>query len=128
MRPATVCDIPRITDLVERLIKASGIPQDVDRAHTQRVLLSLILRPDALVLVTDGGFLAASIERSVINPEPIACEHGWFATDRSGLRLLRAFEAWAELQGARVRMSTGIAGPDLGRLGYRAVEMAWVRV
>ncbi|GLS87681.1 hypothetical protein GCM10010873_26550 [Cypionkella aquatica] len=127
MRPATACDIPRITDLVERLIEASGIPQAVDRAHAQAVLMSLILRPDALVLVTEGGFLAASIERSVINPEPIACEHGWFATDRSGLRLLRAFEAWAKSHEARVRLSTGVAGPDLSRLGYRAVEMAWVR-
>lgn len=128
MRPATACDIPRITDLVERLIEVSGIPQVVDRAHTQAVLMSFIQRRDALVLVTAGGFLAASIERSVVSPEPIACEHGWFATDRSGLRLLRAFEAWAKLHGARVRLSTGIAGPDLSRLGYRAIEMAWVGV
>lgn len=128
MRPATVDDIPRITDLVERLIAASGIPQVVDRAYTQATLLALICRADALVLVSEGGFLAASIERSVISPEPIACEHGWFATDRSGLRLLRAFEAWAVERGARVRLSTGIAGPDLARLGYRAVETAWVRV
>lgn len=127
MRHATPDDIPRITDMVEKLIEASGIPQQVDRGHTQSVLYGFINRSDALLLVTDNGFIAASIERSVINPEPIACEHGWYATDRSGIKLLRALEKWAEERGARVRLSTGRNGPDLNRLGYEAVETAWVK-
>jgi hypothetical protein len=127
MRLASFDDIPRITDMVERLIAASGIPQEVDRAHTQAMLAQFIVRRDAIVLVTAAGFLAGSIECTVINREPIAVEHGWFCTDRQGIRLLRAFEAWAEKRGARVRLSTGIAGPDLARLGYCAVEKAWVK-
>lgn len=127
MRRAVVDDIPRITDMVEALIAASGIPQAVDRLRTYGVLAAMIGREDALVLVTPGGFIAATIERTVISPELIAVEHGWFAQDRSGLRLLRALEAWAAKRGARVRLSTGIAGPDLARLGYVAVETAWVK-
>lgn len=128
MRPATCDDIPRITDMVERLQAAAQIPQIPDRAHTQASLARLILRDDAIVLTTDAGFIAGSIECTVISPEPIAVEHGWFAADRSGLRLLRAFEVWAAARGARVRLSTGVvAGPDLARLGYRPVELAWVK-
>jgi hypothetical protein len=127
MRTATLDDIPRITDMVEKLIEASGIPQEVDRAHTQKTLMALVLREEGLVLVTDKGFIAASLERSVISPELIACEHGWYAADRSGIKLLRGLEAWAKRHGARVRLSTGRGGPDLSRLGYEAVETAWVK-
>ena len=55
-------------------------------------------------------------------------EHGWFARDRSGMRLLRAFEEWAAEQGAvMVKMSTGAVGPYLGRLGYTMTEKTWVK-
>lgn len=127
MKIATFDDIPRIADMVEALVSAAQIPQLVDRAYAQGVLAQLISREDAAVWVSAGGFLAGSIERTVINPEPVAMEHGWYAADRSGLRLLRAFEAWAALRGARVRLSTGRGGPDLSRLGYVPVEQAWVR-
>lgn len=127
VRLAVCDDIPRITDLVARLIAVSGIPQVVDRAYTQAVLARLIVSNEGAVWVTDGGFLAASIERSVINPEPIAVEHGWYAADRSGMRLLRVFEDWAAARSARVRLSTPARGVDLTRLGYRPVETAWVR-
>lgn len=126
MRLARCDDIPTITDMVALLLASTGIPQVMDRAHVQAVLARLILREDAVVWICAGGFLAASIECTVISPEPVAVEHGWFAKDRSGLRLLRAFEAWAADRGARVRLSTGKGGPDLARLGYRPVETAWV--
>lgn len=127
LRLAAEADIPRIIDLVERLQAASEIPQVVDRNHTADSLLALIGRGDAVVWLSPGGFIAGSIERTVISPEPIAVEHGWYANDRSGLRLLRAFEVWAAARGARVRLSTGAFGPDLARLGYRMVEKVWVK-
>lgn len=126
MRLATCSDIPRISDMVETLIKSTGIPQQMDRAYTQGVLAHLIGHEDSSVWVSQGGFLACSIQRSVINPEPIAVEHGWYASDRSGIKLLRVFEKWASDRGARVRLSTPPLGVDLNRLGYRAVEMSWV--
>lgn len=127
MRLATIEDIPRITDLVERLVTAAQLPQVVDRHHTGDVLANLMGRGDAVIWLSASGFLAGSIECTVISPELIAVEHGWYSEGRDGLRLLRAFEVWAAARGARVRLSTGVNGPDLTRLGFRPVEKAWVR-
>lgn len=126
MRIATYDDIPRISDMVEMLVRSTKIPQTVDRAYTQAMLARFIGSPDAVVFVSDSGFLAASIQQTVVNPEPIAVEHGWYATDRSGIKMLRAFEAWAKSRDARVRLSTPATGVDLTKLGYRPVELAWV--
>lgn len=127
MRLAKFSDLPLLVDLVGRLVVASCLPMQVDVDHTRAVLRRLMISDDGAVWVTGAGFLAASIERTVVSPNPVAFEHGWYAEDRSGLRLLRAFEAWAAARGAVVRLSTGINGPDLSRLGYRPVEMAWVK-
>lgn len=128
IRRATANDILAIVDRVEALRAAVGGPLPVDRAWTAQTLAALLSSPDCAVWVSAGGFLAASIQRSVINPAPMAVEHGWWASDGSGLRLLRAYEAWAREKGAAfVTLSTGPVGPDLVRLGYRRAEQAWVR-
>lgn len=100
---------------------------EVDPAYARATLGALMVRQDAAVWITKAGFLAASIERSIANPAPVACEHGWYAEDGKGLPLLRAFEAWAAIYGATVRLSTGAVGPDLARLGYTMVEKVWVK-
>jgi len=128
IRRAVWEDIPRVIDLVERLVLATGMGQAVDRDWTGSTLASLITSPAGAVWVTDQGFLAASVTRTVISPDLIAQEHGWYCEDRQGLRLLRAYEAWAADMGATcIQVSTGIGGPDLARLGYRATELAWVK-
>ena len=92
------------------------------------MVASLIADPDALVLVSGGGFIAGRLTPTIINPVPIASELGWWASDGSGLRLLRSFERWAAERGAAlVQLSTGPVGPDLSRLGYRRAEQAWGR-
>ena len=129
IRPATGSDVLPIVGMIERLRAAVDGPIPVDRAHTAAVVASLIADPDALVLVSDAGFIAGRLTPTIINPAPIAQEFGWWAADGSGLRLLRAFERWAAERGAMlVQLSTGPAGPDLARLGYRRAEQAWVRV
>lgn len=128
IRPATAHDVLAIVDLIERLRVAVGGPVPVDRSWSARTVASLIESDDGLVLVSPAGFIAGALTPTIINPAPIAQELGWFATDGSGLRLLRRFEAWARQRGAAlVQLSTGPAGPDLARLGYRRVEQAWVR-
>ena len=128
IRPATGSDVLPLVDMIERLRAAVGGPIPVDRAHTAAVVASLIADPDALVLVSDGGFIAGRLTPTIINPAPIAQELGWWAADGSGLRLLRAFERWATERGATlVQLSTGAEGPDLARLGYRRAELAWTR-
>ena len=118
----------RIVGMVERLREAVGGPISVDRAWTARNVANLIASPQAAVFVSRNGFIAGSLTPTIINPQPIAVEHGWFADDGNGLRLLRKFEKWATEAGApMIQLSTGCNGLDLSRFGYRAVETAWVR-
>lgn len=128
IRPATAEDILPIVDQVEALRAAVGGPVAVDRAWTARTLAALLSSPDSAVWVSDGGFIAGVLTQTIISPAPIAHELGWYAADKSGLRLLRTFEAWAFERGASlIQLSTGPNGPDLTRLGYRRAEQAWVR-
>lgn len=114
--------------MIEALRAAVGGPVPVDRAHTAATVARLLASPDALVLVSGGGFIAGALVPTIINPAPLAQELGWFAADGSGMRLLRRFEAWARDRGAFwVNLSTGVTGPDLARLGYCRAEQAWVR-
>ncbi len=128
IRSATADDILPIVDMVEALRLAVGGPVPVDRAHTARTVAGLLASPDGAVWVSPGGFIAGVLTQTIISPVPIAQELGWYAADKSGLRLLRAFEGWAKDRGAAlIQLSTGPVGPDLTRLGYRRAETAWVR-
>ncbi|MFG6566663.1 hypothetical protein [Sulfitobacter sp. 1A13679] len=93
-------------------------------------MASLLRNPQGVVFVSGGGFIAGQIMQTVISPEPVAFELGWLATDRSGLRLLRAFEAWATEQGATlIKMSAngGAAQRILERRGYAVAEVQMVK-
>lgn len=128
VRRATSADILPIVDMIEALRASVCGPVAVDRAHTAATLAGLLSAPDGAVWVSPGGFIAGVLTRTIISPVPFAQELGWFATDGSGLRLLRVFEAWAQERGAAlIQLSTGPSGPDLTRLGYRRAEQAWVR-
>lgn len=128
VRLATAADVLRIVELVEDLREAVGGPVAVDRSWTARTIANLIASPDGAVWLSDGGFIAGSLQPTVISPSLIAMEHGWHAKDGSGLRLLRTFERWARDRGAiLIQLSTGPDGPDLTRLGYRRAELAWVK-
>lgn len=128
VRRAVLSDIPGIVDMIEDLRGAVNGPVPVDRAWTSQTLARLMTTQSAVVFMTAGGFIAGSLQPTVINPAPIAMEHGWWASDGSGLRLLRAFEKWARAEGATlIQLSTGVEGLDLTRLGYRRAELAWVK-
>ena len=128
VKRATGSDVLRIVDMVEALREAVGGPIPVDRAWTSQTIAALCTGHDSAVWVSAGGFIAGSLQPTVISPDLIAMEHGWFATDGTGLRLLRRFEAWARERGATlVQLSTGPSGLDLSRLGYRVAERAWIK-
>lgn len=128
VRLAHAGDIMTIVGMVEELREAVDGLVPVSRPYTAQVLAGLISDPRGVVFVSDGGFVAGSVQPLIINPVMVAMEHGWFARDRSGLALLRAFETWAADQGAEmVKLSTGASGPDLGRIGYTMTEQNWVR-
>lgn len=129
IRPATMQDIPRIIDLIEKLAAAvNGLT--VDRIKTGETLAGLLADPAGVVLVSGGGFIAGRVAETFINRDRVAFEMGWFAEDRSGLRLLRAFEAWARERGASmIAMSCagGTARRILERAGYEAKEIKMVK-
>ena len=128
IREATTDDVLLIVDMVEALRLAVGGPVAVDRPWTARTVAGLLASHDGAVWVSDAGFIAGALTQTVISPAPLAQELGWYATDGTGLRLLRRFESWARDKGAvMIQLSTGPSGPDLSRLGYRRVEQAWTR-
>tara|TARA_R100001369_G_scaffold42004_1_gene68195 strand:+ start:7049 stop:7459 length:411 start_codon:yes stop_codon:yes gene_type:complete len=125
-------DVSHVVRLTMALAEAIGGPQRVDPAHTGAQVLRLMHSPSGVVYVSAGGFIAGEVSSTIINPDPVAIEHGWFATDRSGLRLLDAFEAWAKDIGCvGVKMSTaaipGGVGTILERRRYKPAELAWFR-
>lgn len=131
VRVAVEGDVPRIIDMIEALVAAVDGPVSPNRYSLRHTLLTMIASPMACVFVTDGGFIAGTLAPTIIGPDRFAHEFGWYASDRSGLALLTAFEAWAKENDARVRLSTGANAPDrlrdmLTRRGYRAAELAWV--
>lgn len=126
LRPATAGDIPRIIDMVEQLAEAVDGPQRVDRIRTGETLARLMASRDGLVLVSGQGFIAGSITQTLISPDRVAIEHGWYAEDRSGIALLRSFEDWARDKGAVLSVMSckgGTAGMVLDRHGYRVSEI-----
>ncbi len=138
IRTATNEDIPAIVGMIERLHASIGVVLPVDVAVTSKFVGLLIASPLGWVRVWDAGqgttgFLAASIGTATISMVPVAAEHGWWAEGGGGLRLLRAYEAWAKEQGCfAARMSTPPhnkrAAEILERCGFAPAEQAWVKV
>lgn len=130
VRMAREADIPKIIDMVFRLSQEIAGPQTPCRIKTGQTLAGLIHSPDGAVWVSEGGFIAGCLTRTVISDDLIATELGWLATDRSGLKLLRSFECWARERGAtliKLSANGGAAARILERSGYRACETAWVK-
>jgi len=130
IRSAIFADIPAVIDQVEALAASVRGPQRVCRLRTGETLARLITGADGAVFVSGGGFIAGQMWQTVINTEPVAVELGWYAADRSGLRLLRTFEAWASDHGAvLVKMSAnGGAGQRiLERVGYGPAETQMIK-
>lgn len=130
IRQATEADIPRLIDMTAALAASVRSPQEVCRLRTGETLVGLLRDPQGVIFVSDGGFIAGQIMQTVISPDPVAFELGWLATDRSGLRLLRAFEVWAAEQGATlIKMSAngGAAQRILERRGYAVAEVQMVK-
>ncbi|WP_156505793.1 hypothetical protein, partial [Sulfitobacter sp. HI0054] len=86
-RPATEADIPALIDMTEALAASVRGPQRVCRLQAGETLMGLLRNPQGVVFVSAGGFIAGRIMQTVISPAPVAFELGWFASDRSGLRL-----------------------------------------
>lgn len=138
IRPAATDDIAAIVAMTERLRASVSSPMPVDPLVTTRFVAGLLASPLGWVRVVDAGdgptgFIAASIGTASISMLPVAAEHGWWAEQGGGLRLLKQYIAWGRERGCfAVRMSTPPhnerAALILERCGFALAEQAWVKV
>lgn len=96
------------------------------------VLLEMIEDEDAVVIMHDHGVIGGSIITPYFNNIPVAQELFWYA-EKDGMELLKAFEAWAYVEGAELvsMAGTGIRPKALDRLyrqhGYSPRETFYVK-
>lgn len=134
IRRATHDDIPAMTEMGLKFIDAAGLPAATwdDVAGFIHHLLSE---------ETGAGFLSdRGMILGAIMPLPFKLDHleahelAWWSEDGQGLRLLRAFERWAQENGA-AEISIGLlestlrqtAEKLLTRGGYRPHERSYRR-
>ncbi|NBT32820.1 MAG: hypothetical protein EBT13_13235 [Rhodobacteraceae bacterium] len=134
IREATAQDITAIVAMGRDFNAASGTPAAYDDAQAAQVAAGLINGAHGVILVSDGGMIGGALAPAYFNSAWImAVELFWWARDRRGLHLLRAFEQWAKDKGAdEVRMTTlgAIKGPEkiLERRGYAPCEVSYQKV
>lgn len=100
MRRATVEDVPRILDMMERFHASEACAWPWDRQGAEDFLLAVL--GAHFVALTDRGFIVGVIQRHPLSPAWVyAAELFWWSEDGSGVRLMRAFQDWAVASGAK---------------------------
>lgn len=141
VRPATAADLDQLVEMGERFATWAQQPFDADKVRD--VLLGAITKPEQVVLVAersgtiDGGIMGIVYPPWTSNAVLWAVEIAWWVDPArrgsAGIRLLQAFEAWAQSKGAvSVSMSAfaslnSTAGPLLTRSGYRPTEHTYMK-
>lgn len=133
IRQATLEDAPFITEMGMRFVEAAGKPEA--RFEEMEAFVRGVI-PMGGAFVSGAGMIVGVLAPLYYRPDYLeAHEVAWWAEDSSGLRLLRAFEDWAEAQGAReIVMSTlpdftrDAAGRLLQRRGYAFREAGFRKV
>ena len=133
IREATLNDIEQLEPMGRKFHSASGQPHAFNAAASAEFVSRMIESPDAVVFMTDDGFVGGQLVPAYCDPDWImAVELFWWASG-SGLKLLKAFEDWAIYKNANeVRMTSLItlkrAEKILNRKGYHAAEISYTRV
>lgn len=124
-------DIPRIVDMALKFVEAGGLPETTKEKMAD-FAEGLMANPQAFVAVSERGFIAGMLAPLFYNPDHIdAHELAWWSEDGRGLKLLSAFEAWADQSGAQqVVLSTehttdARAQKLLMRKGYELTEFSF---
>ncbi|MCI5040026.1 MAG: hypothetical protein MRY81_10110 [Donghicola eburneus] len=131
---ATLQDIPRLAALGQRFHAASGMPFGYDPDQIAGFLQGLIENESGVVLCSEQSLICGVLSPAYCDPNwMMAVELAWWSEDRQGLKLLRAFEAWARDKGANeVRMTTLCSLPAaekiMSRTGYAPAEISYRKV
>ena len=138
IRDLTIDDLPQLLELSREMHQA-GVYADypMDEARVMYILTRLIEVPEALSIGYEAkgevvGALLGEVVQDLWIDVQVAVDHAFYvrAADRgsrAGIMLLRAFENWANKNGADVLRPVVYAGVDnkaaddvLRRMGYNA--------
>ena len=141
IRPACEADLDQLVAMGAQFAAWAGQPFDADKVRD--VLLGAVTKPEQVVLVYDragtieGGIMGFVYPPWTSNAVLWAVELAWWVDPAkrgsAGVRLLQAFEEWAQQRGAvSVSMScfaslNSTAAPLLTRTGYRPTEHTYMK-
>jgi GNAT superfamily N-acetyltransferase len=137
VRSAEMSDRFAMLRLGRDFLEASGLPLPFDPVHAEACVKAHIADADKLALVLDEGtprgVLLAHVQPCLLAPVRMACELIWWIDPERrgrGRMMLRAYEAWAETQGADL-ICLSAYGERAARLypalGYREAGGVWWR-
>lgn len=127
IRLANHTDLPRLVELARSEHGGSpwaGIP--FDAAQTGATMSSFVTGFGRTLLCSEGGYLLGFVQPLGFSKKLVALEYAWFATDGSGLALLRRFQEWARSMGAIRVIAHDYAGD--GRLSKVLCRHGWESV
>lgn len=133
IRGAKISDFYPLLQICEKFHKMSQLPCNFDHAAMCETFSRLIEDDNSCLFLSEGGTIGGTITNPYCDPNyKIAVELFWFADDKQGLPLLRAFERWAKSKQANeIRMSTLSNIPKsaklLSLLGYKPTEISHTR-
>lgn len=136
IRRATERDIPQIVEWGRALIETTPWAQIFREEDYALYLRETLQQPDAVLLVSDGGFIRGEAGGHAANQNArFAVENQIYAEDGSGRDLLAAFEQWAREKGAvamflatNEKHKPQAARLLYGRLGYEPSEQIYTKV
>ena len=134
IRRADISDIPELVEMGRKFHKECGQPCGFDPDAVVGLLERMIASPDAVVLRSENGGIGGMLSPAFCDPSWImAVELFWWAKDRQGIRLLRAFEQWAESKGVnetRTCVFANLPGANriLERMEYIPSEISYQKV
>jgi len=133
VRPAALDDIPALLEMGKAFHAAALLPCAFDLDAMGVALRQMIETDGAAVLMTDRGVIGGAMNPAYCDPTWLyAVELFWWAQG-DGLKLLRAFEDWAQQAGAKeIRMTSLATLPRADRLlrcvGYAPAEVSYSKV
>lgn len=143
IREAVEADVPALVRMGLSFVDYQPLPIPMCAGDLRQAVVGLMQNPDAIVLVAGSDpyalLLGIAMPLWFAPRTMVASELAWWVDPdkrggSAGIRLLRAFENWAEARGIEhIAMSAiesdlvASAGPLIERRGYKVVERIYNR-
>ncbi|MGB1214785.1 MAG: hypothetical protein ACPG4X_15575 [Pikeienuella sp.] len=130
IRKATTQDIPGVVDFGARFHAQSQQPFPYDTEAVAEFVGNIIKSPVGAIFLSETGMIGGVLTPAYCAPDWLmAVELFWWA-EKGGVKLLKAFEVWAEDMGANEVRMTSLASLEradglLKRLDYAPTEISY---